>query len=301
MPIKNLIRDPLTHFLAVGLALYVILGALNPAQRNERISVDEESLLEFYQYRANVFQEDATLAVLAKLNDKEKQRLLTEYIREEVFMREAQKLRLDRDDYVIRRRMAQKAEYLASASQAIKAPSETELRREYERTKSQYISSPRITFTHIFLSTTDARVDQVFADASTLLPELKALDTSFQDSGEYGDRFPYHRNYVERPFAYVEAHFGAKAAEMLFSPTAALNEWRGPIRSDHGVHLVFVSEVWPQRQQGFEEVRGQVKDALRQERETRLLDDALNEIIRSYSVFIDPALQKSGWVKHLDD
>ncbi len=295
MPVSAILKDPLTHFLIAGLTLFVLISAFHPPKRNDEIFVDKQSLLTFYQYRTNVFEENAASSVFARLDDDEKQQLLTEYVLEEALVREARKLRLDENDYIIRRRMAQKTEYLAGASAPIPAPSDQELMDAYKNMKSEFFSPQRITFTHIFFSSTTKNAEQIVAEATSLLPILRSKGANFDNSGDYGDRFPYHRNYVERSFEYVTAHFGVDAATAIFTNGAALDQWRGPILSEHGAHLVFVSAMQPSRQSTFAEVKPQVKKRLLQSLQMRTRDKALQEVIAAYAVTIDPALLEDGW------
>lgn len=100
-PARNILKDPLTHFFAIGAVLFLVVSLARPAQE-EQIIVDREALLSFIQYRSKAFEAQAAAAVLDKMSGDERQRLADNYIREEALYREAQSLGIAEGDYVIR-------------------------------------------------------------------------------------------------------------------------------------------------------------------------------------------------------
>ena len=119
----RLIREPLLHFLVIGTAVFAVYGAMNPSSARRRADVIEVTPAKVErldgQFEA-VWRRPPTAAERAGLVD--------DYVREEVYYREALALGLDRDDTVIRRRLRQKMEFLGDAGAAALAPSDAELR-----------------------------------------------------------------------------------------------------------------------------------------------------------------------------
>jgi hypothetical protein len=108
--LKRFLKEPLVHFLAAGLALFVLFGIVNRDEPDEDpnvVTVDREALLTFVQYRIKAFNPTLAAEKLNSLSEEELQRLIDDYVREEVLHREATALGLDEDDYVIRRRLVQ--------------------------------------------------------------------------------------------------------------------------------------------------------------------------------------------------
>src|SRR5450432_4212349 len=105
---KKLLKEPLLHFLALGALVF----ALNAWRQKTRPSEASPARIE------------VTASVIERLragyerqfgqapNAEELRGLVTTHIREEVLCREALALGLDRDDTIVRRRMAQKMEFL---------------------------------------------------------------------------------------------------------------------------------------------------------------------------------------------
>ena len=113
---KKALRDPLLHFLAAGLALFVLFEVVSPdgAGLGEGvIVVDRDALLTYVQYRSKVFEPRLAAEKLAALSPEELERTIDEYVREEALHREALALGMDANDYIIKRRLIQKVEFLA--------------------------------------------------------------------------------------------------------------------------------------------------------------------------------------------
>ena len=101
---KNLITEPLVHFLVLGLGLFGLfeLVASDEAAFDSRvIDVDREALLTFVQYRSRAFQPEIAAARLDSMPEDELVRLINDYVREEALHRDAKSLGVDKNDYVI--------------------------------------------------------------------------------------------------------------------------------------------------------------------------------------------------------
>ena len=151
---SRFLRDPLFHFAAVGLALFLLFSALWQTESEADSSetrVDRDTILTFIQYRTRSFDREMAERRLDALSEEDVNRLVNEYLREEVLYREGLGLGLDADDYVIRRRLIQKVDFLAEgfASAAVEL-TEEDLLAHFEANKQDYFVAPSITFTHVF-------------------------------------------------------------------------------------------------------------------------------------------------------
>ena len=81
------------------------------------------------------------------------QGLVEDYIRDEVFYREGRAAGLDRDDFVIRRRVRQKMEFLAE-DMAAAEPSDEQLAAYLASNPERFRTEDRLTFRQVFLSAT---------------------------------------------------------------------------------------------------------------------------------------------------
>jgi hypothetical protein len=260
---RALLRDPLTHFLIAGAAIFVAASALAPPDADERrIVVDRASLLQFIQFRSKAFEPDAAAATLGSLNAEQRAALIDDYVREEVLYREAKALGLAESDYVIRQRIVQKFEFAADAAIADDAPAAAEIEAFYAAHQKDYEVDTAATFTHVFFDAESRGFEGARAAAAEMARSLNAKNAPFEAAIGKGDRFPFHVNYVRRSYREAVAQFGDAAAQAIFDRGAPRGVWRGPISSAYGAHAIFVRAVEPARTPPLAEIRDRVIDDL---------------------------------------
>lgn len=286
------LKDPLAHFLALGLGLFLLYAAINPGGDAtgdpKRIVVDRDGLLTFVQYRTKVFQPELAAARLDAMSGDKLKRLIDDYVREEALHREAKALGLGESDYVIKRRMIQKIDFITQGfAEAVVKVSEDDLKAYYEANKGQYREQAFITFTHVFFDKKQRGPDETKALAGAKLAELRDGAVAFSDAPKHGERFPYGVNYVERTHDHVESHFGKPMTKALFELEPDDGAWRGPLVSPYGAHLVMVVKKQDARIPAFKEMRERVKADLTAERKKKQSEAAINAIVDSYSVDIE--------------
>ncbi|MGI9571421.1 MAG: peptidyl-prolyl cis-trans isomerase, partial [Desulfobulbia bacterium] len=107
--LSRIYREPLFHFFIVGLIIfftyYAIRGNDQPAA--DIISVTPEKISRLGAGFSAVWKRQPS--------DKELKRLIEDYVREEVYYRDALALGLDSNDTIVRRRLRQKMEFLANS------------------------------------------------------------------------------------------------------------------------------------------------------------------------------------------
>jgi hypothetical protein len=244
--LRRILREPLVHFLVLGLGLLVLYGIFRPAEetRDDRIVVSTaqiERLAALWQrqWRRPPTQQELT-------------GLIESHIREEVLYREAQAIGLDRDDTVIRRRLAQKIEFLAEDLALQGTPPEAELRAFFEENADKFSEPGRLSFTHVYVNR-DRRGAAAESDAKQILESLR----SGADPNQLGDRFMLQGHYALRSRDEVARELGTAFATSVFE--LPVGDWHGPVESGYGIHLVRVEE----REEGFlpefEAVRNQVE------------------------------------------
>ena len=111
--IKRLLREPLLHFLVLGAVLFAAHGMLSRGGASEpgRIVVTQSQIESMARLFARARQRAPS--------DAELEELVRGHVREEVLYREGLALGLDRDDPIIRRRVAQKLEFVTEGAEAV--------------------------------------------------------------------------------------------------------------------------------------------------------------------------------------
>ena len=285
---KSFLKEPLVHFLAAGLGLFVLFGIVNreePDADPNVVTVDHDALLTFVQYRIKAFNPALAEKKLSSLSDDELQNLIDDYVREEVLHREAVALGLGDDDYVIRRRLVQKLEFITEGfAEAGAKVDQAALHRYFDANKADYYVEPFVTFTHIFFETEDRPREQAHAAAEKKLIELNRNGVPFADAPRHGDRFLYHVNYVERTPDYVASHFGVPMAKAIFELEPNDFIWKGPFDSPYGVHLVLVTTNEPGRDPELAELEDRVRVDAQRAMVREETEAAIADIVGSYDV-----------------
>jgi len=288
LSLKRFLKEPLVHFLAAGLGLFVLFGVVNrgePDVDSNVVTVDHDALLTFVQYRIKAFNPKLAEEKLSSLTDDELKRLIDDYVREEVLHREATQLGLDEDDYVIRRRLVQKLEFITEGfAEAGAEVDQAALRRYFDANKADYYVEPFVTFTHVFFETEDRPRDQARTEAEKKLVELNRDGVPFAEAPQHGDRFLYHVNYVERTPEYVASHFGVPMTKAVFELEPNDFIWRGPFDSAYGVHLVMLTTNEPGREPELSELEGRVREDARRAMIRDETEAAITDIVGTYDV-----------------
>ncbi len=294
---KSLFSQPLLHFFALGMGIFLLFQwtAGDQAADPRQILVDEDELREFIQYRSQNFDEANYQRTLARLTKTELDRIIQEFVREEALHREARALNLGRHDYVIRRRLVQKMEFIAEGFAAdLGGLAEDELRHHYEENRGDYYVEPVITFAHVYFDQSRHGAEAARALALAKRDELNHQRAPHAAATSHGDRFLYHVNYVERPLDFVVSHFGAAMAEQLFELTVDEKRWLGPFASEHGWHTVLLVESRPGRFADYAEVAKQVAADVRRRLRRERTEAAIDAIIDHYDVRLELAGLRFG-------
>ena len=245
--VGRLLREPLLHFLLIGMALFAAYGMLQQPGDGEpgEIVVTQGQIEHLAAAFARTWQRPPTPAELAGL--------VRDRVREEVYYREAIAMGLDRDDTVIRRRLRQKMEFISDDIAAQREPTEAELRAYLQAHPETFRVEPRYSFTQVYLN--PQRHRDLADDAARLLARLNepAADT---DPAALGDALMLETQFEAMPASDVASLFGAPFAAALAG--LAPGQWQGPVASGYGVHLVRVSERTAGDLPALADVRAQV-------------------------------------------
>ena len=289
---KKLLRDPLLHFVVLGLGLFLLYQLTGQQADGDEVLIDRDALLRHLQYQSVAFDRAQFELFLDDMSARETADLIVEAAREEILYREALAMGLDRDDYIIRSRLVQKLRYLAEGFASDAAGlSDEDVQAYFEANRDNYELDPYITLTHVFFNAERRGWDEARALAEAKLRELDDGPVPFEESSAHGDRFPYFVNYIERPPQLVASHFGGEMTEALFQLPIDATSWRGPYESRFGTHLVLVTNQQPERMPGFDEVRERVAADAQAARDRALTDAAIDEIVSRYTIVIGGDLQ----------
>jgi hypothetical protein len=241
---KAIVKEPLTHFFLLGAVLFVIYGVLNQGSVSapDEIVVDNARISALTTQFQRVWQRKPTAGELDSL--------IENWVREEVLYREGLAMNFERDDPVIRRRIAQKVAFMSDAI-VDDNPDDVVLDTWLQENPDRYRLEPVLT------------VQQVYIDPGRHAEDLDGYIESLHgklldnDTAAIGDATLLPRAMAEVSLSELERRFGRKFAESVNE--IPVGEWSGPVQSGFGLHFVYVSSRIPGREATLEEVRGAVE------------------------------------------
>src|SRR5271154_6879215 len=123
---QRAVREPLVHFLLIGLALFVLYSYMTRGQSgdvNHQIVISMDDVRQLDISFVSQWHRQPT--------EEEFRGLVEAFIRQEILYREGLAMGLDKDDTIVKRRMAQKMEFLAEDVAASHEPTTDELKTWY--------------------------------------------------------------------------------------------------------------------------------------------------------------------------
>jgi len=284
--VKRLSREPLVHFLALGLVLFAIYGFVNRGQsknpQSRQIVLTLDDLRQLQIGFAAQWQRPPTTQEMIGL--------IENRIKEEILYREALSMGLDKDDTIVRRRMAQKMEFLAEDVAAAHEPSADELKAWFAKNTQLFEQPPRLTFRLLYFSP-DKRGSNARLDAEKALVRLAGKPEDWPGAAALGDPFMFQDYMADRTPDQISKDFGPVFSKALFEQKPGA--WRGPLESGYGSHLVYIDTLTPGRTSSFEEVEPDVKTAWLAAQKAEAWDKAYKEMRAKYELVLPAPPEKS--------
>ena len=211
-----LVQDRLVWFIALGVVLFAIDAA---ARRDDetRILVDLPLVEKLVAQWQGQTKRPPTAPELDAL--------IEGYIREEILVREAQRMGLDGDDVIIRRRLAQKVEFFLSENDPPALPDEAVLKAWFDDNRARYDKPPSISWQHVFAADESA--------AQEMVKKLRQDEVAWRQMGQ---PFMLNRAYARHDKHKLAQLMGGDFARSLMAEKS--NDWFGPVRSAYGWHAV---------------------------------------------------------------
>jgi hypothetical protein len=251
--LRKAVREPLVHFLVIGLALFGLYSWIERGRAsngNYQIALTLDDLRQLDMSFVSQWHRQPT--------PEEFRGLVESFIRQEVLYREGLAMGLDKDDTIVKRRMAQKMEFLSEDVAAAHEPSTDELRNWYAKNSQKFALADRATFRHLFFGF-DRRGQNAQTDALSALNKIAGKPEGRPLGKELADPFMFQDYYGDRAPDQLAKEFGPAFAIGLYKLKPKM--WQGPIESGYGWHLVWIESITPGRIPAFEEVEPDVKTA----------------------------------------
>ena len=275
--LKKWLREPLLHFLLIGAALFVFynLQSDDSADDSNNIVITESDIDRLITLWERKWQRLPTEAEL--------EGLIEAQIREEVLYREALAMGLDQNDTIVRRRLAQKVEFISADLASQVEPSDADLQTYLDAHTDKFAVPARISFQQIYLNA-DQRGNNVEKDANRLLDELARPEASV-DIMAAGDPFMFGQQHEQLTEHGVARLFGQQFAEKIFE--LPVGRWHGPVISGYGLHLVYVDAKSEAKTSTLDEVRDKVRDEWLAQQRRKMDQVFYSELRKRYDIKIE--------------
>jgi hypothetical protein len=270
---RRIVREPLLHFLLLGLALFAWFGRVAPDDDGARRIVVSQAQVDLLATQfAATWNRPATPQELNGLVDT--------FIRDEILYREGKALGLDRDDAVVKRRVRQKLDVMFEESLAQSPPTDADLEAYLRAHPDTFRRPPIVAFEQLYFGAeagSEARAAAV----------LTAL-ASGADPGGLGQATLLPGQMNDTPLDLVARDFGEQFAGQLSH--LPVGEWAGPVNSGFGVHVVRVGALQPAQLPSLPEVREVVAREWENDRRLRAHEEAFARLRAEYRVDIQARL-----------
>ena len=284
--LHTFLREPLLHFLVIGAALFFIFDQINipEVKTGNRIIITQADL----DILATTWLKSMGRPPTAQ----EREQQLEQYIREQILSREAMAMGLDKDDAIVRRRLAKKMEYLFNDLSFVPEPSKTELNAYLSEHASIFTRLAKITFSQIFFDPT-IREQNTKKDAEQLLKQLKETTTTV-DAINLGDRSLLPYEFSKERESQIAGIFGEAFASEAFA--LPVNSWQGPIESEYGAHLIHINSRTEAELPPLDEIRERVASEWRSTKQKNANDVFYQSLHQRYEIVLDDDVAKSAVV-----
>ncbi|MEE2785918.1 MAG: peptidylprolyl isomerase, partial [Myxococcota bacterium] len=205
------------------------------------------------------------------------------FIDEEIMVREAKTLGLDRGDMIIRRRLIQKMSFVIDDMASANPPSVGEMEAWLKSNSERYSTPARLSLEHCYFSR-DRRGEAARTSAEASL-------AAWRQSGvaPKGDPFLGGRAVKRRTPKQIERQFGQQFVAFVEreGPKAAASQWLGPVESPFGYHLVRMMRYEPDRPATLDRVQARVYADMMAARKREAAGQARIEMRTKYPVSIE--------------
>lgn len=274
---RKLLREPLGHFLVLGAVVFATFHFV--ADRGEM----QDGKIVVTTGRIEQLATGFSRTWHRPPSREELDRLVEDYIRDEVLYREALAMGLDKDDTIVRRRLRQKLEFLTGDAAAIVAPTDQDLQGWIDRNPDKFRVEQAVAFSQVYFKPGHHGEPAVTAASKALARLRRAQDHSA--IATLGDATTLPGEMALASVGEIGRVFGDDFAGQVAKLEPG--QWMGPVESGYGWHLVRVSE----RTQGGPRPLPEVREAVRREwlaaRSKETVDSTYGKLRGKYAIVVE--------------
>lgn len=273
---QAIVKEPFLQFLVLGTAIFALYRtAGGEAPENTQVVVVNQALVDSVRERLAAEQRRPP-------SGDELVKEIAHEVRRELLYREGQALGLDRDD-VIKRRVAEKVEFLAADLAHAPAIEDRAVRDAYDRAGQKYVRPQRVSLRQLLFTGDDPKVaaDQ----AHQTYARLKSGAIEFEAARAQATPTLLPTTLERADAGALARSYGSDFARRVMGATRA--GWLLPFESGFGVHVVEVTEVLPSGPLPFAEAREDIRLDLERQQQERSAEEQYQRLRAKYQVRLD--------------
>ncbi len=269
---KNFWKEPLLHFLLIGFFIFGYYYYISDdAESDNAIVIDDAE----YDYLLGLWKKQWQ----RDPNGEDIKAFLDQYLRQEVFYKEALAMNLDHNDIIVKRRLAQKMEAVSNDLNAmIKPPTDEDLHLFYQQNQDMFQLPPVYTFQQVLFLNDEKNLEEE-------MERIKLALTNDMDMPISKKRKLSLSNTWEKTSALdINKAFGRDF--ILTLDSLPLNQWVGPVPSGFGQHLVYISKKEPSKTANFNDIKLYVEKEYEYRTELQTQEQVYRDLLEKYQVKI---------------
>lgn len=275
----KLLHEPLVHFMFIGALIYASYGLLATPENNENENIIVVSAGELDWMKSSWEKRWNRPPTKQELNN-----IIDQYVRDTILYKEALNMGLDQNDTVIKKRLAQKVEYIAKDLVTYVDPTEQELQAYLLENIDDFRKPATYTFSQVFVDP-DKRGENTLVDAEKIKETLINEDVAIDDVDSYSDELMTSNYFENTSTIDIRRAFGTGFTDSLVS--LEKRTWHGPILSGFGVHIVYVEEVIPSPIPKLTDVKQAVTQDWYDQKREELNEEFYIALKERYQIIID--------------
>jgi len=271
---KKLLKEPFIHFVFIGIAMFLLYGLVSDKTNSKNSIVIND-------FDVNNIISTWEMQWKRPPTEQELQKLINLNIKQEIFYQEALKMNLDHNDEIIKRRLAQKMQFLSNDIAALIEPNDKVLKVYFEKNKDKYLTPYAYSLYQITFSP-DKRKD-TYKDAEITLKQFP--NATFDEMRQWGDKLPFDYYFSEINANELALQLGSKFSESI--QKLETNKWVGPVPSGFGYHLVFITNKTEPKIPSFESIKKTLTRDFEYDNQKEVDEAIYKALKRQYDIHID--------------
>lgn len=289
---RALVKEPFLQLLLLGAAVFGLYRAVAPQTSDETnpVVVNPELVASVRERFEAQMRRSAT--------DQELVEEIGNEVRQELLYREGQALGFDRDDSIIKQRVAQKVEFLAVDLAQVQSPpiDERAVRSAYERAKAEYVRPKRVSLRQLLFNTDDD-AERARERAGLLYERLKSGAIDFEAARAQATPTLLPASLEQADLTELARSYGSEFAKQVLNVTKA--GLLPPLGSGFGIHIVEVTRVLPSGPLPFDEAKEDIRLELERRQQAQAERKLYERLRDKYEVRIAPGVELPGLEQRL--